>query len=182
MNFPKVINILQSEFTKKNIDFALLGGLAIHAWGISRTTRDIDVLALLSSAPQIDQIMQQLGYEVLQRTEDVGNYLSKDWEMGRVDIVFAHRRYALEMIQRAKPILLFGSPVKILTPEDIIGLKVQASSNDPDRIHKDMSDIEALLRLHSRDVNWDLIREYFQLFKRGDEFNELQKKFKHVER
>jgi hypothetical protein len=63
MNFPKVVRLLQTEFAKRDIQFALIGGLAIHALGISRTTRDVDGLALLSSAEDIDEIMRALGYE-----------------------------------------------------------------------------------------------------------------------
>jgi predicted nucleotidyltransferase len=166
MNFPKVMSALQAQFQDRNIDFALVGGLAIHAMGISRSTRDIDLLTLLSDAGQIDQVMKALGYDVLQRTDDIASYLSKDWEMGRVDVLFARRKYAKAMIQRAKGIPLFGNEVKVLLPEDMIGLKVQSSSNDPERTHKDMADIETLMRLHGKSLDWDLVREYFKLFDR----------------
>src|SRR5258708_4917478 len=180
MNFPKVIQLLQAEFAKQNIDFALIGGLAIHALGISRTTRDMDGLALLSKAPQIDNIMKALGYEVLQRTDDVANYISKDWEMGRVDIIFAHRPYAVSMLQRAKEQALFDGKIKVLVPEDIIGLKIQSTSNDPDRIHKDMADVEMLLRLHGKTLDWKRVEEYFRLFHREKEFADLSRRFEHA--
>ncbi len=182
MNFPKVLKTLQEEFEKNHIDFALLGGLAIHALGISRTTRDIDCLVLLSDSKKVDELMKRLGYEALQMTEDIANYVSKDWEMGRVDILFAHRKYAVAMLQRAQTIALFGGTVKSLTPEDIIGLKIQSSTNDPDRTHKDLADVETLLKTYAKILNWDLVREYFQIFGREGEFKELQKRFQNAER
>jgi hypothetical protein len=181
MDFPKVVRLLQAEFAKQNIDFALIGGLAIHALGISRTTRDMDGLALLSNAPQIDKIMKALGYEILQRTDDVGNYLSKDWEMGRVDILFAHRPYAISMLKRAKEQTLYQGTIKVLVPEDLIGLKIQALSNDPDRLHKDMADIETLMALHGKTLDWKLIEDYFHVFHREKEFADLSRRFKHAE-
>jgi predicted nucleotidyltransferase len=177
MNFPKVLQTLQSEFANKKIDFALIGGLAIHALGISRTTRDVDCLALLSDAADIERIMQRLGYETLQRTNDVANYVSKDWEMGRVDVLFAHRKYALAMMQRAKSIPLFGDPIKVLMPEDIIGLKVQSIANDAERRYKDMADIEMLMKTHGKNLKWELVKEYFDVFGRGQEFDELARRF-----
>jgi predicted nucleotidyltransferase len=177
MNFPKVIQLLQAEFAKQNIDFALLGGLAIHALGSSRMTSDIDVLALLSDAKQIDAVMQKLGYEILHRTDNVGNYLSKDWDMGRVDVLFAQRKYTTQMLKRAKSMDLLGSKIKTLVPEDIIGLKVQSSSNDPKRAHRDMADVEELMKRHAKEMNWELVREYFELFDRVKEFEELKARY-----
>jgi hypothetical protein len=177
MNFPKVIRLLQAEFTQRNIDFALLGGLAIHALGISRTTRDVDGMVLLSNAPQIDVVMKKLGYDILQRTEDIGTYVSSDWEMGRVDILFAHRKYAVAMLQRAQERPLLEGTIKVLCPEDIIGLKIQSSSNDPERIHKDMADVEALMKLHAKTLDWRLIEEYFQTFDREKEFKDLSQRY-----
>jgi predicted nucleotidyltransferase len=178
MNFPKVIQLLQKEFAERNIDFALVGGLAIHALGISRTTRDVDGMAFLSNAADIDAIMKKLGYETLQRTEDIGNYLSKDWEMGRIDILFAHRPYAISMLQRAQEKSLFGGKIKVLMPEDIVGLKVQAIANNPERTHKDMADIETLLRLYGKTLDWKLVQEYFHAFDLEKEFHDLSQRFK----
>jgi predicted nucleotidyltransferase len=177
MNFPKVLAVLRAELSKAGIDFALLGGLAIHAWGTSRTTSDVDLLAFLASADQIDGIMKRLGYDVLFRNENVGNYLSKDWEMGRVDVLFAHRKYTTAMLARAKTIDLLGGSIKIVIPEDLIGLKVQASSNNPQRMHRDMNDVEDLMKKHGHEMDWSLIREYFQLFERIPEFDELKKRY-----
>lgn len=182
MNFPKVLSLLLAEFAKRNIDFALIGGLAIHGLGISRTTRDVDGLVLLSKAEEIDQLMRGLGYEAVQRTNDIGTYVSKNWELGRVDFLFAHHRYATEMLQRAKPQRLFDGFVKIVLPEDLIGLKVQSSSNDPARNHQDMSDIESLLKRHGRQLDWARIEDYFKIFHREMEYRDLARRFKDAER
>jgi predicted nucleotidyltransferase len=70
--------------------------------------------------------------------------------------------------------------VKVIKPEDIIGLKVQSSSNDPKRHDRDMDDIEQLLKLNKGNLDFQLIREYFFVFEREKEFDTLLEKIDHA--
>jgi hypothetical protein len=56
--------------------------------------------------------------------------------------------------------------------EDLIGLKVQASSNNPQRKMLDMSDIESLLQ-RCPDLDMARVREYFSLFDRENELDAI---------
>ena len=70
--------------------------------------------------------------------------------------------------------------VKVLIPEDIIGLKIQAISNDPSRQVKDFADIDALIRARrsqSEDVDWQLLKEYFELFDLPTVYDELAARY-----
>jgi hypothetical protein len=67
--------------------------------------------------------------------------------------------------------------VRTLVPEDIIGLKVQAITNDNSRFNQDFADIQALLAVKSEAgnaIDWEVLGEYFELFKRGDLLQELK--------
>src|SRR4029077_427856 len=101
MKFSKTLPLLFEEFSRERIDFALIGGLALYALGTSRTTFDADFMILLNQADVADRVMKRLGYQSLHRTHDVANYASEDPDKGQVDFIFAHRRYALSMLQRA---------------------------------------------------------------------------------
>src|SRR5690242_14317567 len=133
MKFSKALPLLFNEMEKHKIDFALVGGLALYTWGGSRTTFDADFLILLNQADQIGEVMKHLGYKALHQTDDVANFVSSDPDMGQVDFLFAHRQYSVAMLNRAKKSTFLDYPVKVVQPEDLIGLKVQSSSNDPDR-------------------------------------------------
>lgn len=52
-------------------------------------------------------------------------------------------------------------------PEDIIRLKIQAMANNPGRRNRELADIE--------EIDWELVREYFQLFDFKEEFTRLKK-------
>ena len=178
MDFESVFAMLIDRFQKEEICFALMGGFAMHACGYSRSTEDIDMLVLNEDMPKVKKIMGDLGYESLHESGDVSNFKGKLRELGRVDFLHAHRHYTKNMLQRAKGCCIFNGKrtVKVLLPEDIIGLKVQSSANDPDRHHRDMADIEALMRCNAGQLDLNLIREYFALFAREDELNAILKR------
>ena len=81
------------------------------------------------------------------------------------------------MLERASTAAVFGNEikVKVLKAEDIIGLKVQAIANNPNRFHKDNSDIEELLKTVI--VDWKTLKTYFELFSMIDRFLELRSKY-----
>lgn len=175
MDFALIFKFLIENFTREKIDFALMGGFALQAVGVTRTTRDIDLLVLEQDSLKIKEIMLKHRYELLHESEDVLNFSSRNFALGRVDFLLAHRKYTLAMLQRAREesVLEGKYKIKVLRVEDQIGLKIQASSNDPKRLHQDMADIRMLLELHHPKLDTQQIREYFLLFNREKELDNL---------
>lgn len=182
MDFESVFKLLIENFQKNKVDFALIGGFALHVAGYSRTTGDIDFLVAKEDMPKVKKLMLSYGYELLHESEDVSNFLSRLGKLGKVDFLHAHRKYAKAMLSRAedKDILKGKFKLKVITPEDLIGLKVQSSSNDPSRFHQDMADIESIMRINYKKLDMDLIREYFELFDRGKELKEIIERLKNA--
>jgi predicted nucleotidyltransferase len=180
MNFALVFKFLIENFAREKISFALIGGFALQAAGVTRTTRDIDLLVLSEDSPKIKEIMVKHRYELLHESGEALNFVSKDFELGRVDFLLAHRSYTLAMLKRAaeEPVLDGKCKIKVLRVEDQIGLKVQASSNDPRRMHQDMADIKMLIVSRYPKLDMKLLREYFSLFKREGELEDILKEAK----
>lgn len=178
MNFESVLKLLIENFEKQNVDFALMGGFALHVAGFTRSTQDIDFLVDKEDMPKVKAIMSALGYELLHESTDVSNFLNKMKELGKVDFLHAHRSYAKAMLKRAKGQDIFGGrlKIKVIVPEDLIGLKVQASSNDHHRYHQDMADIEYVMKANRGKLDLGLIKEYFGLFGREKELEKILEK------
>lgn len=174
MDFVKALGVLLKEFENQGIDSALIGGLALSFAGVDRKTHDIDFMVLLKDSEKVDKIMKNVGYQCLHRTENVANYHGLS-EMGQVDFLFARREYALGMLANAEPHDFMGFKIRAVRPDDIIGLKVQSSTSDPARAEQDILDIKAILRNNSGRLDMDRIREYFKLFNREKEFDEIIK-------
>ena len=120
--------------------------------------------------------MFSMGYKKVFFSENASQYVSPAAEMGEVDFLHAFRPISLKMLAEAENIPVFSNEatVKVLKAEDIIGLKVQALTNDPSRKNVDLADIESLMCLHGSRLDWQLVQSYFELFEQGDLFKSLR--------
>jgi len=181
MDFKSVLSLLLNKFSEENINYALIGGFALGLWGVGKTTVDIDFLVPREDMNEIDGIMREAGYECKYSSENVSQYISPLKVFGEVDFLHAFREASLEMLKRAEQKEIFDEPLKInvLKPEDLIGLKLQAIKNNPQRSQNDMADIESLMNIHARILDLTLLRKYFQIFDMEDLYIKLTKgKFK----
>lgn len=166
MDFEKIFTFLLKNFEKHDVQYALMGGFALHAAGYMRATQDIDILIRKDDMPKVKKLLLSLGYEVAHESEDIVNLRGMMKELGQIDFVLAHRKYAQNMLKRAQEYGILNNKfkLKVLVPEDIIGLKVQAMANDQSRQSRDWADIEKLVALHKDKLDQKLLREYFALF------------------
>jgi hypothetical protein len=171
MDLRSVLVEIHRALHEASVGHALIGGLALAAHGAARATTDLDLLADGERADDVDQIVRTRGYECLHRTEEVANYASTDRAKGRIDFLFARRPHGRAMLARAQEHPILGESVRVVDAADLIGLKVQSSSNDPSRRHRDLADIERLLRAAEPDLG--RVREYFRLFDREKELDAL---------
>jgi hypothetical protein len=179
MDFKKVIEIILKNFQAQAIDYAFIGGFALGALGIVRSTVDIDLLVQQKDLPKIDAILFAHGYRLGYRSENVSQYLSEVKPFGSIDLLHAFRQRALAMLRRARKIPVFEGQyeIPVVIPEDLIGLKLQAEMNDPKRKTLDDADIELLMERFHTSLDWQLVEEYFELFGVQEYFNRLKAKY-----
>lgn len=178
MDFKAVFRLIHDNFQEAGVDYAVIGGFALAAAGYSRATIDIDFMVDKNDMPKVKKIMLSFGYDAVHESEEVSGFVSRLDKLGRVDFLHAHRKYARSMLDRAKEDEKLK--IKVVLPEDLIGLKVQSSSNDPERYHQDMADIEAVIKANKGKLNMNLIKEYFELFNRKEEFDQILKRIKNA--
>lgn len=147
------------------------------ALGVPRSTIDLDFLIGSETLHKVEAIMLALGYKKVFSSENASQYISPSPELGEVYFLHAFRPISLKMLADAEALPVFGKEdmVKVLKAEDIIALKLQSINNNPDRLAKDNSDIEELMK--SRPLNWEILKSYFELFDMGPRFLELRSKY-----
>lgn len=183
MDFDLVFKNILESFQKEKVNFAIIGGFALQASGMTnRVTQDIDMLVLIDDQNKVKKIMLSQGFELRYESKDVMNFFGIVPILGRVDFIIAHRKYAIDMLKKAveKDILDGKFKVKVITIEDQIGFKVQSSTNDRERYEKDMMDIKWLLKSNYPNLNIELVREYFRIFKRESELDKILTEVKNV--
>jgi predicted nucleotidyltransferase len=181
MNFETVLKSIVNAFDQKEIHFALIGGLAMALRGVQRTTLDVDFILLLDRLEDAEDILKRHGYECRFKSSNVSHYTNVNADWGRIDILHAFRTPSLSMLKRAERIL-FGKEISIpvVQLEDLIGLKIQALTNDPQRATRDWQDIHMLLQAagtNGDSIDWELIEDYLSVFSLEDKLDELRQAY-----
>ncbi len=179
MDFKQVTKVLLTAFDKEQVRYALIGGLALGAWGIPRGTVDIDFLVHRDDMQKVHAFMTEMEYERRYHTENVSQYVSSLKIFGEVDFLHAFRETTVAMLKRAEDREIFSGAltIKVLKIEDLIGLKVQAIASDKKRKTVDLPDIESLISLYREEIEWSHIKEYFTLFGFNELFTGLKEKY-----
>ncbi len=143
---------------------------------------DLDFLVQRDDLDKLHIVLTTLGYQRYVQTENVSQYRHAEALWGSVDIVHAFRKAALGMLSRAKSYPIFGGAqeVRVVDPEDVIGLKVQAMVNDPDRRPQEMADIERIMAAYGQRLDWLRIEEFYELFDLSDDAKRLRGRFDHA--
>ena len=147
MDLRSVLLEIHTALREASIAHALIGGLALAAHGAGRATSDLDLLADGDRADDVDRILREHGFESLQRTPYVANYVAATPERGRVDFLFARLERGRAMLERAAVHTILGAPIRVADASDLIGLKVQSSSNDPSRRYRVRGDVRQEVKL-----------------------------------
>lgn len=149
--------------------WALIGGLALASYQVVRATQDVDLLVDVANALDIEREMHRIGYQAVYRSDDAGNYLRDD---ERVDFLYANRPIARRLLADARKRDTSFGILRVISPEGLIGFKLQALVNNPRRT-QDLEDIRALLRANRSRLDLNEVREYFSLFGKDSLLDDL---------
>jgi hypothetical protein len=176
MVFKAVLAKLINAFKKNKVDYGLIGGFALGVYGVVRATNDLDFLVDKKHEDFLKKIMKQNMYDVVYESKDVIQFEHPTGIFGSIDFIYAFRKPSLEMLKRAVKKELFEETIsiKVLLPEDIIGLKVQAFVNQPDRKALELEDIKNLIAANLIDLDWEIIKDHFALFNLDTLYKELK--------
>jgi hypothetical protein len=154
--------------------------MAMAMRGVQRATFDLDFLIMISDLDKTRRILVEEGYQSVYQSENVSHYLNPTGGLSRVDVLHAFRGPSLSMLRRAERLALGETcHVPVLQIEDIIGLKVQAATNDPSRELGDWNDIYRLV-IHAAEIrtqkafNWLLVSDYLATFDCSSKLAELE--------
>lgn len=166
-NIRETLELAHQLLANAEIDHALIGGLALSEYGINRATMDVDFLADGAQKTQILEVLQSGGFELVMETTETLHFAG----YGYLDILLANRKASKKMLGQAESRITKN--VKSLNPEDIIGLKIQAYVNDPQRLLQDQADIAAIIRT-SEELDWVKIKSHADLFNQWDNIEKLK--------
>lgn len=157
MGLLDTLRLAHDALGRRGIDHALIGGLALLAHGVVRTTLDVDLLIDGERREDARTAFLEAGFTVFHESDDVLQLAGP----GAVDCLFARRPPTRAMLAAARPVQPHG--VRCVGAEGLIGLKLQAYLNDPRRELREKADIQALARARP-DLDRNEVKRYADLF------------------
>jgi hypothetical protein len=172
VDFIRVVDTIAGNLEGQGFSCAVVGALALHAYGITRLTVDLDLATEAGAQAGLVRHLEGLGYETLHRSAGYSNHLHGDAAWGRVDLVYVDPSTAARLFSSETRLPVGQRLLPVPSPEHLIAMKVQAIKNDPRRTLKDLGDIQALLRLPGLDEA--AVRRYFEKAGLLERYHELK--------
>ena len=175
MDVARVVGRLADFLDAEGAPLALVGAHAFLAYGVTRSTVDLDLLTEQRVQDRLVRFLESLGYETLHRSDGYSNHLHADPTWGRVDVVYVDERTSDVLFGGAREVATIGGrALKLPRPEHLVAMKVQAVKNDPERTLKDLSDIRDLLRV--AEVDEAEVRAYFERAGLGARYEDVRRR------
>lgn len=172
VDFARELEIVEGFLAKARIRSAVIGGVALTAYGNPRMTLDLDVVTEAAVQDALISFMDSLGFATLHRSAGYSNHRHPDRHRGRVDFMYVRGKTADALFAAAKRLPgPGGRSILVPKPEHLIAMKVQAMKDAPERTLQDLVDIAYLFRLDG--VDRDEVRQYFESAGLSDRWHEL---------
>jgi hypothetical protein len=174
VDFGAVLRSISGFLAGRGYRFALIGGVALAAYGLARTTLDLDLVVEGRAQEELIAFLESLGFATLHRSTGYSNHLHPDSQWGRVDCVYVSGATDEQLFASCRVVKAPGGlEVPAPKPEHLAALKVFAMKNDPGRTFQEMSDIRFLLQLPG--VDRHEVRGYFARHDLEARFDDLEK-------
>lgn len=175
MHFDRVLGEFADFFERERIRYALIGGLAVHAWGRARPTRDADFAVDLAEQGRVVGFAESRGFRTVYLSEAFSNHEHDDPGWGHVDFMYLRGKTAESVFAAAvEKEILAGRPLNVASPEHLAMMKALAMKNFPHRALYEGEDVRTLLRVPG--VDRDAIRDYFERHGLLELFDAIERK------
>ncbi|MGA7990680.1 MAG: nucleotidyl transferase AbiEii/AbiGii toxin family protein [Thermoanaerobaculia bacterium] len=161
MDLRRVLAVVNSACEATGARWAVIGGVAMNAYGHARTTFDFDVASEDRHREEILQRLQDEGFRLLNDVPAFSNLLHPDLDLGRLDFLWLDEKTGERVFGESRALPIGGSiPIPVASPEHLVAMKVQAVTSRPTRIFRDGADLQFLLEVPGIDDN--RVREFFE--------------------
>jgi hypothetical protein len=172
VDFARELDTVETFLAKERVPIAVIGGVALTAYGHPRMTLDLDVVTNSAAQDAIVAFMESQGFVTLHRSSGYSNHRHPDRSRGRIDFMYVRGETAEKLFASTRELPgPGGRSILVPKPEHLIAMKVQAMKDAPERTWQDLVDIAYLFHLDG--VNRDEVRLYFERAGLVDKWNEL---------
>lgn len=161
MNFANVLRTFGEFFERERIRYAVIGGVAVTAWGRVRATKDLDFAIEGEEQTRVIAFAESLGYETLYVSKGFSNHAHPDPAFGRVDLMCLRGLTAEKVFaMTAEKPLLDDRSLPVASAEHLAMMKGLAMRQDKNRVRYEGEDVLVLLKVEGVDI--EAVRDYYR--------------------
>ncbi|MBK6405132.1 MAG: hypothetical protein IPN03_22375 [Holophagales bacterium] len=173
MDAERLLQVVKGACDRAGSRWAVIGGIAMNAYGYARATVDFDIVAEEQHRAHLVDALAAEGFRVLNDVEGFTNLLHADTALGRLDVMWLERQTAERILDRARPLRDSGGlAIMVPAPEHMAAMKVRSIQCQPTRVFRDGADLQHLLTLPELDHNE--VRGYFEKAGLSDLYDRLR--------
>jgi hypothetical protein len=173
VDFSRTYQLLADFLEARSLRFAVVGGVAMSAYGYVRATLDIDFAVDAAAGDEVVAFLEQEGYETLHRSRAFSNHLHPDQALGRVDLLFLYGDTADQVFGATRRLpSLAGLDLPVPSAEHLAAMKIAAMASSSDRLFVDLPDVRHLLSVPGLDR--EMIEHQFEKRGLGSLYRELK--------
>jgi len=157
LNSELLVNFIFDKASQLKIPIVIIGGLALPAYNVARTTLDIDISINISTQKQLNQFLLELNREGIKSLQNpkLGQDLFTVFGFKNEAEIWLKPCDAFEWDKEmTKKIKLYFGNIFVLALEDFILTKLARS----DRSSTDISDILQILINNYKEIDWEYFR------------------------
>lgn len=154
MDAERLLGLVGEACQEVHTRWAVIGGMAMNAYGHARTTLDFDIAAEEGARKVLLSRLAAEGFEVLNDVQGFTNLRHPDAELGRLDVMWLDGTTAERVFSCVRRLPgPEGRDVPVPAPEHLVAMKVRSIQSRPTRVFRDGADLEYLLRFPGLDDN-----------------------------
>jgi hypothetical protein len=158
------LDILAESIAAESLRMLLIGGYALHAYGVARQTADVDCLAPDEVVARLDRALKAAGYNCIAQTENFRRYRSSSVYLMDIDVLSVSSETYNKLSIASQTSLIQNLHFRIPSLLHLIALKLHAIRNNPNREARDLGDIAELIRMNKTQIPPAELREICQKY------------------
>jgi hypothetical protein len=171
MDVSRVLDLVRPFFESRKEPYALVGGLALLAYGAPRATFDVDLLAPRRTREDLVGFLEERGFTRLGVQPGFSSHHHSEPALGRVDVIYVSGTTADAVFAGcSRKSITAAVTAPVPRAEHLVAMKVQAFASDRTR-YSDLADLQFLLALPGLDREES--RRYFESAGLADYFERL---------
>jgi hypothetical protein len=173
MDVARVLDQVRPFLESRNEPYALVGGLALLAYGAPRATFDVDLLAPRRARDGLVAHLEAKGFATLGVQPGFSSHQHPDPALGRLDVIYVSGATADEVFAGcSRRAISGGLDAPVPRAEHLVAMKAQAFAADRSR-YSDLADLQFLLALPGLDAAE--ARGYFEAAGLAEYFDRLRR-------